>query len=100
MPAMGAHSRRKRRPGKDPYDAHEVPSTDVTDSGVFHRLTDSGILQRVAVSGGAESRRRSSVTHRSPSPDTLEMPCCGQTLSEVSRRDQVTTDPAQVTCRG
>jgi hypothetical protein len=97
---MGLHSRRKRRSGKESHDAHEVPSPDVTDSGVFHRLTDSGILQRVGASGGAESRRRSSVTHRSPSPDTLEMPCCGLTMPEVSRRDQVTTDPAQVTCRG
>jgi hypothetical protein len=28
------------------------------------------------------------------------LPCCGRALSEVPGRDQVTTDPAQVTCHG
>jgi hypothetical protein len=28
------------------------------------------------------------------------LPCCGRTLSEVDARDQVTTDPALVTCNG
>jgi len=28
------------------------------------------------------------------------LPCCGRALSEVDARDQVTTDPAQVTCSG
>jgi hypothetical protein len=41
----------------------------------------------------------SGVTHRSPSPDDdMLLPCCGRPLSEVSRKDQVTTDPDQVTC--
>jgi len=40
------------------------------------------------------------VTHRSPSPDDMLLPCCGRPLSEVPSRDQVTTDPAQVTCQG
>jgi hypothetical protein len=26
------------------------------------------------------------------------LPCCGRPLSEVSAKDQVTTDPDQVTC--
>jgi hypothetical protein len=40
------------------------------------------------------------VTHRSPSPDDMLLPCCGRALSEIDARDQVTTDPAQVTCNG
>jgi hypothetical protein len=28
------------------------------------------------------------------------LPCCGRALSEVAAGDQVTTDPAQVTCGG
>lgn len=42
----------------------------------------------------------SGVTHRSPSPDDLLLACCGRPLSEIAGRDQVTTDPAQVTCGG
>jgi hypothetical protein len=38
------------------------------------------------------------VTHRSPSPDDMLLPCCGRPVSEVSPKDQVTTDPEQVTC--
>jgi hypothetical protein len=40
------------------------------------------------------------VTHRSPLGDDLELPCCGGVLSEVRAPDQITTDPAEVTCRG
>jgi hypothetical protein len=40
------------------------------------------------------------VTHRSPSGDDAEMPCCGRTLAQVPAKDRVTTDPALVTCRG
>jgi hypothetical protein len=40
------------------------------------------------------------VTHRSPVGDDLELPCCGRALSEVGAHDQITTDPAQVTCGG
>ncbi|HTS95617.1 MAG TPA: hypothetical protein VMI33_03275 [Streptosporangiaceae bacterium] len=40
------------------------------------------------------------VTHRSPSGEDMELPCCGRPLSGVQARDRITTDPAQVTCRG
>jgi hypothetical protein len=43
---------------------------------------------------------RGVVTHRSPTSDTLLLPCCGRALSEVKAEDQVTTDPKQVTCHG
>jgi hypothetical protein len=32
--------------------------------------------------------------------DSPELPCCGRTLLEIQPEDQVTTDSAQVTCRG
>ncbi len=40
------------------------------------------------------------VTHRSPSGEDMELPCCGRPLSEVVGAHRITTDPAQVTCRG
>jgi hypothetical protein len=40
------------------------------------------------------------VTHRSPVGDDMELPCCGRTTSGVAAHDQITTDPAQVTCGG
>ncbi|HEY2690435.1 MAG TPA: hypothetical protein VGJ50_18480 [Streptosporangiaceae bacterium] len=40
------------------------------------------------------------MTHRSPSADTMLLPCCGRSLSDVKAEDQVTTDPSQVTCGG
>jgi hypothetical protein len=65
---------------------------------------DHGLAQESSARGqeGARSRKSPSgaVTHRSPSPDDMLLPCCGRALSEVDARDQVTTDPAQVTCNG
>jgi hypothetical protein len=49
---------------------------------------------------GRRNARQSGVTHRSPSSDNPEMPCCGRMLSEVSAQDRVTTNPALVTCGG
>jgi hypothetical protein len=49
---------------------------------------------------GRRGGRQSGVTHRSPSPDGPDMPCCGRMLSEVSTQDRVTTNPALVTCGG
>jgi hypothetical protein len=46
------------------------------------------------------TRGAQGVTHRSPVGDDLELPCCGRALSEVGAHDQITTDPAQVTCGG
>jgi hypothetical protein len=40
------------------------------------------------------------VTHRSPLGDDIELPCCGRAVSEVRAPDRITTDPAEVTCRG
>jgi hypothetical protein len=61
-----------------------------------------GALERVAdVRGeGRRNARQTGVTHRSPSSDNPEMPCCGRMLSEVSAQDRVTTNPALVTCGG
>jgi hypothetical protein len=47
-----------------------------------------------------DSAKLSGVTHRSPSPDSPEMPCCGRTLLAIHSLDRVTTDPALVTCHG
>ena len=44
--------------------------------------------------------QKSGVTHRSPSPDDMLLPCCGRPVSEIASRDRVTTDPAEVTCDG
>ena len=64
--------------------------------------TGQGLAQESSARGQESSRSRKSpsggVTHRSPSPDDMLLPCCGRALSEVDVRDQVTTDPAQVTC--
>jgi hypothetical protein len=52
---------------------------------------------------GASSHRKApaaGVTHRSPSPDDMVLPCCGLPLPAVTDRDRLTTDPALVTCRG
>jgi hypothetical protein len=66
--------------------------------------TNRGLAQESSVRGQESSRNRKSpsggVTHRSPSPDDMLLPCCGRALSEVDARDQVTTGPAQVTCNG
>ncbi len=43
---------------------------------------------------------RPGVTHRSPAPDDVLLPCCGRPMSDVRAQDRITTDPAQVTCRG
>jgi hypothetical protein len=40
------------------------------------------------------------VTHRSPLGDDMELPCCGRPVSEVGAPHRITTDPAEVTCRG
>jgi hypothetical protein len=65
---------------------------------------DQGLAPQSPARGQESGRGRKSpsggVTHRSPSPDDLLLPCCGRALSEVAARDQVTTDPAQVTCDG
>jgi hypothetical protein len=48
---------------------------------------------------GDHGRKASSqVTHRSPAPDDVLLPCCGRPLSEVQGKDRITTDPSQVTC--
>jgi hypothetical protein len=66
--------------------------------------TDQGLAPESPARGQESGRSRKSpsggVTHRSPSPDDMLLPCCGRALSEVDARDQVTTDPAQVTCNG
>jgi hypothetical protein len=66
--------------------------------------TDQDLAQESSARGQESGRSRKSppgaVTHRSPSPDDMLLPCCGRALSEVDPRDQVTTDPAQVTCNG
>jgi hypothetical protein len=62
-------------------------------------LPDPAPEQVVDVPGeGRRSTRQSGVTHRSPSPDSSELPCCGRMLPEVSAQDRVTTNPALVTC--
>jgi hypothetical protein len=65
---------------------------------------DQGLAEESSAPGQERGRSRKSpsggVTHRSPSPDDMLLPCCGRALSEVDARDQVTTDPAQVTCNG
>ena len=66
--------------------------------------TDQGLTPESSARGQESSRSRKppsgGVTHRSPSPDDMLLPCCGRALSEVDARDQVTTDPALVTCNG
>jgi hypothetical protein len=66
--------------------------------------SDQGLAQESSGRGQESGRSRKSpsggVTHRSPSPDDMLLPCCGRALSEVDARDQVTTDPGQVTCNG
>jgi len=59
---------------------------------------DSDVTRAGAQAPGGSAR--DGVTHRSPSPDSPEMPCCGRTPAEIPAKDRVTTDPAQVTCRG
>jgi hypothetical protein len=65
---------------------------------------DQGLAQKSSARGQESSRGRklpsAPVTHRSPSPDDMLLPCCGRALSDVDARDRVTTDPAQVTCTG
>jgi hypothetical protein len=74
MPAMGSHSRRRRGLGGKAPDGGDVIAPDAS--------------------------RRAGVTHRSPAPDSPELPCCGRTVLDMPARDQVTTDPALVTCDG
>jgi len=65
---------------------------------VFPRAASERVA---AVRGeGRRNARQSGVTHRSPSSDNPELPCCGRMLSEVSAQDRVTTNPALVTCGG
>jgi hypothetical protein len=98
MPAMGAHARRTRRLAAEARDIHSDTSRGVIASGDFRRAAS----EQVAGDRGEGRRnaRQSGVTHRSPSPDSSEMPCCGRMLSEVPAQDQVTTNLALVTCGG
>jgi len=50
--------------------------------------------------GRSAQRSDDGVTHRSPSGEDMQLPCCGRALSEVRGQDRLTTDPAQVTCGG
>jgi hypothetical protein len=70
----------------------ETPSADLELAPEPSARGEEGGRSRKAPSRG--------VTHRSPSPDDMLLPCCGRALAEVGSRDQVTTDPAQVTCNG
>jgi hypothetical protein len=98
MPAMGVHARRLRLPAARARSSFSDPGRDMTASGVLPSAEPED------VTGQHDDERRGSrqsgVTHRSPSGDSPEMPCCGRMLSEVPARDRVTTNPTLVTCHG
>ena len=98
-PAMGPRIPRRRKPVRKDYDEQGVsPPGDVkTLKPVQDGAHDSLLSGRKARHRGGLA---SGVTHRSPSPDDMLLPCCGRPQSDVAGRDQVTTDPAQVTCQG
>jgi hypothetical protein len=99
-PAMGPRIPRKRRLIRKIADELGVSSRGDAQTP----SADQGPAQETSARGqeGNRSRKPPSggVTHRSPSPDDMLLPCCGRALSEVGARDQVTTDPALVTCNG
>jgi hypothetical protein len=98
MPTMGAHARRSRRPAAGVRYSDSDPSPGVMTSDIFAGAAPEQIAE---VRGeGRRNARQSGVTHRSPSSDNPEMPCCGRMLSAVSAQDRVTTNPALVTCGG
>ena len=97
---MGARIPRWRKLVRKKYD-----ELGVSPPGDAQTLsTDQGAAPESLARGQEGGRHRKSpsagVTHRSPSPDDMLLPCCGRALSEVAAQDQVTTDPAQVTCGG
>jgi hypothetical protein len=92
---MGPLIPRRRKLVRKKDDGLGVPPPDDAQS--------PGPGQLAPESRGPDAGRKppsGGVTHRSPSPDDMLLPCCGRALSEVPGRDQVTTDPAQVTCHG
>jgi hypothetical protein len=95
-PAMGPRIPRRRKPVRKDHD--EQVGSPLGDVKTLKPVQD-GAHDSLLV--GRKTRLRGGpVTHRSPSPDDMLLPCCGRPLSEVAGRDQVTTDPAQVTCQG
>jgi hypothetical protein len=97
---MGSRIPRRRWLGRKKGDELDVSSPDDTQA-----LTKGqGLAPESSPRGQESGRGRKSpsggVTHRSPSPDDMLLPCCGRALSEIDARDQITTDPAQVTCKG
>jgi len=54
IPRMGTHARRKRRSGHEPPAGYD-DSSDVTDSGIFRRITDG------PGASGTDDRRKKSV---------------------------------------
>jgi hypothetical protein len=96
---MEPHSRPKRKFG---WKKRDEPGNSARDE-----VTTVGTDPRAEPESSARDRddrqrkaQKSGVTHRSPSPDDLLLPCCGRPVSEVAARDRVTTDPAEVTCGG
>jgi len=95
---MGPRAKhRRRRLGGTPDDSAAprgtVTTLDVSPDAAPGPLTRDRRQRQ-------DSPKRAAVTHRSPSPDDPEMPCCGLPLPELPPQDRVTTDPALVTCRG
>ena len=96
---MGPRIPLRRKPGRKSGDEPPIPApSDTTTAGA--ERTDTG----TPVTPRRESRHRKGpqpgVTHRSPSPDDMLLPCCGRATSDVRAQDRITTDPAEVTCPG
>jgi hypothetical protein len=94
---MGSHARHRRRFPEGTRDDRAAVG-DVMTPGVSPGAAPEPLIQRRR--HRHDSAKQPAVTHRSPSPDSPEVPCCGWTLLEIQPRDQVTTDPALVTYHG
>jgi hypothetical protein len=90
--------RRRKLVRKD----HDELGLYPTDSATVLSSAQGTVAEPALGRHAARHRKTPSagVTHRSPSPDDMLLPCCGRPLSAVPGRDRVTTDPEQVTCRG
>jgi hypothetical protein len=94
---MASRIPRRRKLVRENDTEHGIPA------GAANTLSSGQAAGAGPFGRSASSHRKApqaGVTHRSPSPDDMLLPCCGLPLSAVTGRDRLTTDPAQVTCRG
>ena len=103
-PAIVSHIRHVLSPARHALITGSFRHRDISETRSYHSaMRARPWSRRQSVRNPTDERGapgRGTVTHRSPSSDTMLMPCCGRSLSEVNAQDRVTTDPTQVTCHG